>query len=88
MDAAPVTYKKLFALLMSLGFKDESPAEASRKEPRVFIHDPTETVLVFRNATSETVSPADALSTEVHLHARNIVNQSLESLVRSMPVSK
>lgn len=88
MDAAPITYKKLFALLMSLGFKEESLAEASRKEPRVFVHDPTETVLMFRNTTGETVSPADVLSTEVHLHARNIVNQSLESLVRAMPVNR
>lgn len=88
MDATPITYKKLFALLMSLGFKEESPAKASRNEPRVFIHDPTETVLMFRNATGETVSPADVLSTEVHLHAGNIVNQSLESLVGDMPVNK
>lgn len=88
MDAAPITYKKLFALLTSLGFKEQSPARASRKEPRVFIHDPTKTVLMFRNATGETVSPADVLSTEVHLHARNIVNQPLESLVGAMPVNK
>lgn len=88
MDAAKITYKKLFALLISLGFTEESPATVSRKQPRVFIHDPTDTVLVFRNASGETVSPADVLSTEVHLHARNIADQSLESLVHAMPLNK
>ncbi len=87
MDATPITYSKLFALLTSLGFKEESQAKAARKEPRVFIHDPTETVLIFRNATSELVTPADVLSTEVHLHARNIADQPLESLVHTMPVN-
>ena len=86
MDAAPLTYNRLFALLVSLGFEEESPAGAARKAPRVFVHEPTETVLMFRNATGEAVSPADVLSTEVHLQARNLVDQSLESLVRAQPV--
>jgi hypothetical protein len=86
MDTATITYNRLFTLLLSLGFEEESPASAVEKDPRVFVHEPTETVLMFRNATGEVVSPADVLSTEVHLQARNLVNQSLESLVRTQSV--
>ena len=88
MNAPQLTYKKLFALLVSLGFQETPPSRTVRKGPRVFVHDSTETVLLFRNATSELVSPADVLSTQVHLHANNILDQSLESLLSTMPVMK
>ena len=88
MDVNRLTYKKLFALLASLGFREERPSKAAPNDPRVFVDDETDTVLLFRNATSETVSPADILSTEVHLHANNIVNQPLESLLSAMPINK
>ncbi len=54
----------------------------------MFVHDSTETVLLFRNTTSKFVSPADVLSTEVHLHANNILDQSLESLLGAEPVMR
>ncbi len=73
-------YKNLFALLISLEFTEESPSTAG-KEPRVFVHAATDTVLLFRDAPGETVTPADRLSTEVHLHANSIVDQSLDSLL-------
>ena len=88
MDAAPWTYKKLFAVLGSLGFKETRPGRAVPKGPRVFVHDATETVLLFRNTTSKFVTPADVLSTEVHLHANNIWDQSLGSLLSAEPVMK
>jgi hypothetical protein len=72
-----MTYESLFALLESLGFRT-SPA--TPPEPQVFVHDPTDTVLLFRSATSATVTPADLLSTEVHLQARGISDQPLEVL--------
>ena len=83
MDAVPLTYKNLFALLVSLGFR-EAPPSKDGNEPLVFVHAATDTVLLFRDAPDETVTPADILSTEVHLHANNIVDQSLESLLSAI----
>lgn len=80
MDGDRLTYRNLFALLVSLGFRDNPPSKAGN-EPRIFVHATTDTVLLFRDAPGETVTPADMLSTEVHLHANNIVDQSLESLL-------
>lgn len=88
MDAARLTYKKLFALLASLGFKESLPSRSVPKGPRVFVHDSTDTVLLYRNTTSKLVSPADVLSTEVHLHANNLMDQSLESMLSAEPVMK
>ena len=87
MDAAQLTYKNLFAFLESLGFREEPPSTAAN-EPRVFVHDRTDTVLLFRDAAGEIVTPADILSTEVHLHAKNIVDQPLESMVGVMSTNK
>ena len=80
MDAVQMKYRNLFSLLVSLGFTEESPSTTG-KEPRVFVHSATDTVLLFRDAPDETVTPADLLSADVHLHANNIVDQSLESLL-------
>ena len=88
MDAARLTYRKLFALLASLGFKEQRPVRPSPREPRMFVHDATETVLLFRNANDESLSEADLLSAEVHLHANNLVEGPLESLLGAMPASK
>jgi hypothetical protein len=73
-----MTYEDLFALLEALGFRT-SPV--TPPEPHVFIHDPTDTVLLFRSTPAATVTPADLLSTEVHLQARGISDQSLEMLI-------
>ena len=83
MDAERLTYKNLFALLLSLGFTEELPRRESN-EPRVFVHAATDTVLLFRDVPSETVTPADILSTEVHLQTNNIVDKSLDSLLSAI----
>lgn len=84
MNDATVTYRSLFELLESLGFQ-QHPGKV-RPQARVFFHEPTDTVLAFGRAPDEPVTPADLLSTEVHLQAKGIVDQPLESLVASNPV--
>ncbi len=88
MKKGKLTYKNLFALLMSLGFIEETEEGSGRQGARVFFHEPTETILLFRNKGSQEVSPADILSTEVHLQAKGIVRQPLESLFSSLTVNK
>lgn len=83
MDAGRLTYEKLFALLTNLGFCESARNEDAPNAPRVFIHDRTDTVVLFRNASSEPVSPSDLLSAEVHLHASKIVREPLESLMQA-----
>lgn len=86
MSNSPITYRRLFELLLTLGFEDETPGDAEQRKPRVFVHPSTDAVLMFRNAESEVVSPADVLSTEVHLHANALASQPLESLVGTQPI--
>ena len=88
MSTLRLTYNKLFALLASLGFNEESSETKDQKQPRVFVHTKTDTVLLFRRATSEAVSDADMLSTEVHLHANNIADKPLSTLLDSLPVTQ
>ncbi len=87
MDPARLKYKNLFALLLSLGFREEASSEDA-SEPRIFVHDGTDTVLLFRDAPAEKVSPADILSTEVHLHANSIIDRPLESLLTAVSAKK
>jgi hypothetical protein len=75
-----MTYERLFSLLESLGFLT-SPV--TPPQPQVFVHEPTDTILMFRSTASGTVTPADLLSTEVHLQAKGISDQPLETLVRT-----
>jgi hypothetical protein len=82
MNSNPLTYEHLFVLLESLGFKEDQASNLGNA-PRVFVHTATDTVLLLRNAPGDIVTPADMLSTEVHLHANNIIDQSLESLVNA-----
>ncbi len=48
MSTLGLTYNKLFALLASLGFNEESSETKDQKQPRVFVHTKTDTVLLFR----------------------------------------
>lgn len=84
MNNVSVTYGNLFALLQSLGFQ-QHPGKA-RPQARVFFHEPTDTILAFAREPEEGVTPADMLSTEVHLQAKGIVDRSLESLITESPV--
>lgn len=87
MDATRLTYTNLFTLLTSLGFREQQSGEAPRS-PRVFVHNKTDTVMLFRKAVDELVTPADILSTEVRLHAKNIADQPLQVLLAQMTVHR
>lgn len=80
MDSNRLTYGNLFVVLESLGFKEQT-TKNSGNSPRVFVHTATDGVLLYRDSPDDVVTPADLLSTEVHLHANNIIDQSLESLL-------
>jgi hypothetical protein len=82
MDATRMTYTNLFTLLTSLGFREQQSGEVPRS-PRVFVHDKTDTVMLFRQAMDELV-----LSTEVRLHAKNIADQPLQVLLEQMTVHR
>lgn len=86
MNETPVTYQNLFALLVSLGFQQQ-PATAATKR-HIFLHEPTDSILAFGRRPSESVTPADLLSTEIHLHGRGIADEALESLLRGMSAIK
>ena len=87
MNSDQLTYSKLFALLASLGFEEkEADEKTASNQPRVFVHDQTDAILLFRNDARGAVTPADLLSAEVHLHGKGIVTQSLESLLRGVLV--
>lgn len=88
MDATDLTYENLFALLLSLGFRDVTANASDKKKPRAFVHDKTDTVLLYRKDANGLVSGADILSTEVHLNARGITDTPLESLIADMLVNK
>jgi len=87
MNSVSMTYQDLFAVLVSLGFRERQPGKTPA-EPRVFFHQQADAILAFRRKPHELVTPADVLSTEVHLQGKRIVDQSLESLLRTMPVDK
>ena len=84
MNDVSITYRDLFALLQSLGFQ-QHPGKA-HPQARVFFHEPTDTILAFARDPDEQVTPADTLSTDVHLQAKGIADQSLASLVAASPV--
>jgi hypothetical protein len=58
-------------------------AGESRQQLRVFTHEPTKTVLLFRDVGEQPVSPADAMSTEMRLQSNGISDETLESLSQS-----
>jgi hypothetical protein len=87
MNDASLTYSDLFAVLAGLGFR-ENPSGETPAGPRVFFHEQTDAILAFCRKPHEAVTPADILSTEVHLQSRKIVDESLETLLRTMPVAK
>jgi len=84
VNGRAITYENLFAILVSLGFR-QKPASNVATGPRVFFHEPTDTILAFCRENDALVTPADMLSTEVHLHGKGIVDESLESLVHAIP---
>ena len=86
MTETPITYQNLFLVLESLGFTRLPTAAATNRH--VFCHAPTDTILAFGRHPGELATPADMLSTEVHLHARGITEESLESLLSSAVLGK
>ena len=86
MTETPITYQNLFLVLESLGFTRLPTAAATNQH--VFCHAPTDTILAFGRHPGELATPADMLSTEVHLHARGITEESLESLLNSAVLGK
>lgn len=86
MNDSPVTYQNLFALLASLGFQEQRSGDPTTRQ-HVFLHKQSDTILAFGRESKESVTSADMLSTEVHLHARGIADQPLESLLNTMPVN-
>lgn len=79
MTETSITYQNLFLLLESLGFRRQPTAATENQH--VYCHAPTNTILAFGRQPGDLVTPADMLSTEVHLHARGITEESLESLL-------
>ena len=75
-----------FLLLESLGFRRHPTA--ATKDQRVYCHAPTGTILAFGRHPGDLVTPADMLSTEIHLHARGITEDSLESLLNAAVLDK
>ena len=86
MTAPPITYQNLFLVLESLGFTRMPTAAATNRH--VFYHASTDTILAFGRHPGDLVTPADMLSTEVHLHARGITEESLESLLSAAVLDK
>ena len=86
MTETPITYQNLFLLLESLGFRRQPTTSA--KSRHVFCYAPTDTILAFGRHPGDLATPADMLSTEVHLHARCITEESLESLLNSVVLGK
>ena len=86
MTETPITYQNLFLLLESLEFRRQPTAATERQH--VYLHAPTDTILAFGRHPGDLVTPADMLSTEVHLHARGITEESLESLLSAAALGK
>ena len=86
MTETPITYQNLFLLLESLGFS-RLPTAATKNQ-HVYCHVPSDTILAFARHPGELATPADMLSTEVHLHVRGITEESLESLFNSAVLGK
>lgn len=80
------TYRKLFGVLLSLGFEENRLN--GNDGPRTFVHVATDTWLLFGRLTNVEVTSADLLSTEVHLHGKGITDQPLESLLSDSLVTK
>ncbi len=85
MTEAPITYQNLFLLFESLGFKRRG---SGGYEPACLLscanrHDPG-----IRSSYGRVGNPADMLSTEVHLHARGISEEPLESLLSAAVLGK
>ena len=86
MTGTPVTYRNLFVVLESLGFT-RLPTAANENQ-HVFCHAPTDTILAFGRHPGDLATPADMLSTEVHLHARGITEESVASLLSAAVLDK
>ncbi len=79
-----MTYNQLFAVLQRLGFTEQDRSSDSGQRSRVYVFEPTNTVLLFRDTADQRVSPADLLSTEMRLQSSGISSESLESLSQSL----
>lgn len=78
-------YQDLFSLLLSLDFQEKRREEAS-SQYSVFFHQQTDTILAFARPNNEPITPADVLSTEVHLQAKGITDQALDALLKPDPI--
>ncbi len=86
MNSSSPTYRDLFSLLLSMGFQEKLRTQAPFQH-RVFLHAQTDTVLAFGRQADEKVTSADMLSTEVHLQAKGITDQMIESLLASSEIT-
>ena len=75
------------ACFVSMASAIAQPATAATKR-HIFLHEATDSILAFGRKPGESVTPADLLSTEIHLHGRGIADEPLESLLRGMPATK
>lgn len=78
-------YQNLFSLLISLGFQEKHQGQISSR-PRVFFHQQSDTILAYARGSDEPITPADMLSTEVHLQVRGITDQPLDTLLTTDPI--
>lgn len=86
MTETPITYQNLLLLLESLGFRRQPTA--ANENQHVYCHAPTDTILAFGRHPGDLATPADMLSTAVHLHARGITEESLDSLLSAAVLDK
>ena len=85
MEHKGLTYSDLFDLLRSLGFAEHSTGAIRR----VFENAETDTVLLFSVAsTNEPIRDSDYLSAEVHLSAKGLIDEPLETLLRREPLRR
>lgn len=84
MSETGITYQNLFAVLRSLGFR-EKPSGLKTGRRHIFVHESTDCLLAFGRENTEPITPADMLSTDVHLRARGVIDRPLEALLNALP---
>lgn len=76
-----MTYQRLFTLLNSLGFEEQSVEGTSPAEPRIFFHSETDTLLMYHGESVGAIVSADLLSTEMRLQSKALIVDPLETLL-------
>ena len=76
-----MTYQRLFALLYSLGFVEQPSMRKSSREPKIFFHSESDTLLMYHGESAGAVVSADLLSTEMRLQFKGLITEPLDSLL-------